>query len=91
MRLSTHVKSISTLKAKAADLIREAGETGEPFVITQNGEAKAVLQDIASYEQTQETLALLKILALGERQHQEGKTAPAAEVMQRLRAKYGRH
>jgi PHD/YefM family antitoxin component YafN of YafNO toxin-antitoxin module len=35
------------------------------MVITQNGEAKAVLQDVASFEETQETLSLLKVLALG--------------------------
>jgi prevent-host-death family protein len=86
MSLSTHVKSISTLKAKAAELIQEARSSGEPFVITQNGEAKAVLQDIASYEQTQETLALLKLLALGERQRDAGHAVPAAEAFRQVRA-----
>ncbi len=55
------------------------------MIITQNGEATAVIQDIASYEQTQETLALLKILALGEQQVREGKTVPAATAMRRFR------
>ena len=41
---------------------------GQPLIITQNGEAKAVLQDVRSFEQAQETMALLKILALGNRQ-----------------------
>jgi PHD/YefM family antitoxin component YafN of YafNO toxin-antitoxin module len=56
-------------------------------VITQNGEAKAVLQDVASYEETQETLALLKILALGNREIEEGKLKAVAKVVDRLRAK----
>lgn len=51
----------------------------------QNGEAKAVVQDIRSYEQTQETLALLKILALGGRQIEVGQVQPAADVIARLR------
>ena len=55
------------------------------MVITQNGEAKVVIQDIESYEQTQETMALLKILALGMRQIEEGKVLPADEVIRRLR------
>ena len=59
----------------------------EPLVITQNGEAKAVMQDVASYDETQETLALLKILALGNREIEEGKVKPIAEVVRRLRAK----
>ncbi|MGZ8257348.1 MAG: type II toxin-antitoxin system prevent-host-death family antitoxin [Gallionella sp.] len=55
--------------------------------MTQNGEAKAVLQDIASYENTQETLALLKILALGNQEIGAGKITPLAEVARRLKAK----
>ena len=61
------------------------GNQGGPLVITQNGEAKAVMQDIESYEQTQETMALLKILALGTRQIEESKVQPAANVIKRLR------
>ena len=81
----TRVKPISYVKANAADLIRELKENGEPLVITQNGEATAVMQDVASYEATQETLALLKILALGRRQIAEGRTVAADEVFGRLR------
>lgn len=85
MKLSTQIKPISYLKAHAAEIIHRLGERAEPLVITQNGEVKAVLQDIASYEQTQETLALLKILALGNRQIEEGKVQPAAAVFDGLR------
>jgi PHD/YefM family antitoxin component YafN of YafNO toxin-antitoxin module len=55
------------------------------LVITQNGEAKVVMQDIQSYEQTQETIALLKILALGTYQVEKGKVRPAADVIKGLR------
>jgi len=55
------------------------------LVIIQNGEAKGVIQDIESYEQTQETMALLKILALGLRQIEEGRVLPAEDVIRRLR------
>lgn len=85
MKLSSQIKPISYLKAHAAEIIRKLGEQGEPLFITQNGEAKVVIQDIASYEQTQETMALLKILALGMRQIEEGKVLPAADVIRRLR------
>ena len=86
----TRVKPISYVKANAADLIRDLKENGEPLVITQNGEATAVMQDVASYEATQETLALLKILALGRRQVEEGRTVPADEVFRRLRKRRAR-
>ena len=85
MKLSTQIKPISYLKAHAAEIVRTLSVQGEPLVITQNGEAKVVLQDIESYEQTQETMALLKILALGTRQSEEGKVQPAGDVVQRLR------
>ena len=87
MKYSSRIKPISYVKANAAELIRELAETREPLVITQNCEAKAVLQDVASYEATQETLALLKILALGRRQVEEGKAVPVAEAVRRLRAR----
>jgi prevent-host-death family protein len=84
MRLSTRIKSVSYLKANAAEILDELRERREPLVITQNGEAKAVLQDVKSYEETQETLALLKILALGEREAQQGRTALASDVIDEL-------
>ena len=85
MKWSTQIKPISYLKAHAAEIVRNMGEQRRPLVITQNGEAKVVVQDIESYEETQETMALLKILALGNRQIEEGKTKPAANVIKRLR------
>jgi len=85
MKLSSQIKPISYLKAHAAEIVRNMRDQGAPLVITQNGEAKVVLQDIESYEQTQETMALLKILALGNRQIEAGNVEPAAVVIQRLR------
>ena len=87
MRYSTQVKPISYLKANAAEVLLHLSESREPMVITQNGEAKAVLQDVVSFEETQETLALLKILALGNRDIEEGKVKPVLDVVKRLRAK----
>ena len=85
MTLSSRIRPISYVKAHAAEIVRTLGEQSEPLVITQNGEAKAILQDIGSYEETQETLALLKILALGNRQIAAGQVQPAADVVAKLR------
>jgi len=87
MKFSTRIKPISYLKAHAAEIVRELEEKQEPLVITQNGEAKLVIQDVRSYEETQEALALLKILALGEQQVKEGRAQPAAEAFRQLREK----
>ncbi|GBE46871.1 phd_YefM [bacterium BMS3Bbin12] len=85
MKYSTQIKPISYLKANAAEIMRELSEQRRPLVITQNGEAKAVIQDVVSYEETQETLALLKILALGNRQIEEGRVVRAKVAFKRLR------
>ena len=87
MKYSTQIKPIIYLKANAAEIVRKLAEAREPMIITQNGEAKVVLQDVASYEATQEAMALLKILALGNHQIEEGKVVPAAEAVKRLRAR----
>ena len=87
MKLSDQIKPISYLKAHAAEVLRNLSTRMEPMVITQNGEAKAVMQDIKSYEQTQETMALLKSLALGRRQIDEGKIQLAGDVVARLRSR----
>lgn len=87
MRYSSRVKPISYLKANAAEVLAQLTELREPLVITQNGEAKAVIQDVASFEETQETLALLKILALGQADIDSGRVKPVSEVVARLRAR----
>ncbi|HUO44362.1 MAG TPA: type II toxin-antitoxin system Phd/YefM family antitoxin [Burkholderiales bacterium] len=83
----SRIKPISYLKANAAEILRRLAKQRKPLVITQNGEAKAVIQDVASYEETQETLALLKMLALGNREIERGEVKPVAAVVNRLRAK----
>ncbi len=87
MRYSSQIKPISYLKANAAEVLHRLAEERKPLVITQNGEAKAVMQDVASYEETQESLALLKILALGSREIEAGRVKPLSSVARRLRAK----
>ena len=86
MRYSTQIKPISYLKANAAEVLQELTAQRQPMVITQNGEARAVIQDVASYEETQETLALLKILALGNQQVAQRRVKPLADVLKKLRS-----
>jgi prevent-host-death family protein len=87
MKASESIKPISYLKAHAAEIIGEINETPATYIITQNGEAKAVLQDIKSYEATQETLTMLKILAIGEASLKQGRHKPLKAVFADLRKK----
>ena len=73
MKLSESVKSISYLKSNAASLIDEINKEQKTFVITQNGEAKVIVQDIKVYEKTQETMAMLKLLAMTREKSKDAK------------------
>jgi prevent-host-death family protein len=84
MKFSTQVKPISYLKSHAAEIVRDLTENREPMLITQNGEAKLVVMDVKSYEEQEETLALLKILALGNREIELGKFRDVESVFTQL-------
>ena len=76
---------VSHVKAHLAEVIDSTRETGEAVIITQNGEGTAVLQDLASYEAMRRSLAMMKLVAQGERQLAKGKSIPHAEVFRKLR------
>ncbi|NMM19467.1 MAG: type II toxin-antitoxin system Phd/YefM family antitoxin [Rhodoferax sp.] len=80
MKLSTHIKPISYLKSHTAQIVKELTESREPMVITQNGEATLVVIDVKSFEERENTLALLKILALGSRELALGQHQDAEDV-----------
>ena len=82
MRYSTQIKPISYVKAHAAELLERITQEREPIIITQNGEARAVLMDVVSYEQRmEEPQTLLKLLALADKEIEAGETVPIEEVM----------
>ena len=87
MQLSTAVRPISAVKANIAEIIRTfSEEAAPPVVITQNGEAKAVLMGIHEYERNQETLAILKALSLSSKRLANSNRRSAREVFAGLRA-----
>lgn len=81
MKYSTQVKPISYLKNNAAEIAATLAETQEPLLITQNGEARLVVMDVEAWERQEQTLALLKLLALGNRQIESGQYRDAAAVL----------
>ncbi len=84
---SEAIKPISYLKAHASELIRDISKNQGTMIITQNGEAKAILQDIKLYEQTQQSLAMLKILSLSAKNIKDGKVKPIDQSFKDLREK----
>ncbi len=67
MQIREHIRSISYLKSHAAQISEEVAATGTPFIITQNGEAAMVIEGVQQYQEKEELIALLKLLALGEK------------------------
>jgi len=82
---SEAIKPISYLKAHASKLIRDISNNQKTMIITQNGEAKVILQDIKLYEQTQESLAMLKILAISTKNLKDGKIKPINQAFKDIR------
>jgi prevent-host-death family protein len=90
MRYSTQIKPISYVKAHAAELLDRITEEREPIIITQNGEARAVLVDVHSYDESQETMAMWQILAIGKKQIEAGQSFPLAEAIAEIRNRGGK-
>ncbi len=87
MYLSQDIKPISYLKAKTADVIKSVNENKRLIIITQNGEAKAVIQDIKSYENLQNSLSLLKLIIQSENDIDNNKTINQKEMFDSLEKK----
>jgi prevent-host-death family protein len=81
------IEPVTVLKTKSAELIRQARETGQPIIITQNGKPTAVLQDVESFQRQREALTLLKILTKGDQEISEGKVLNHDDVMRRIERK----
>lgn len=87
MNLKEAIEPVTVLKTKSAELIRKAHESGQPIVITQNGKATAVLQDVTSYQRQREALLLLKFLARGDRDARQGNLLSDADADRHFRDK----
>jgi len=84
MKYSDAIEPVTTLKTRSAELIRRARDTGQPIVITQNGKATAVLQDVESFERQRKALLLLRYLAQREEQVRSGKGVPHGKAVRRF-------
>ena len=80
MNISTDIKPVTYLKAKAADLLKQINETHRPVIITQNGEPRAVLQDPKSYENMRNAIGLLKLISQGEGDIRNGRVKSQEDV-----------
>ncbi|MDR1148839.1 MAG: type II toxin-antitoxin system Phd/YefM family antitoxin [Spirochaetaceae bacterium] len=85
INLKNDIKSISYIKTNAAEMMKYVNERKNPIVITQNGEARAVLVDIETYQETQDAFALINLIKIAEKDIQDGNVEPADKVFAKLR------
>jgi hypothetical protein len=81
-----NIKSISYLKSHAAQISEDLQLNGNPFVITQNGEASMVIESVQQFQEKEALIAALKIISLGEKDRLENKGLTADESRAQLRA-----
>jgi len=84
MKRAMQVKPISYLMSHAAEVVKDVSSSGQPLTITQDGNAKVVVVDAASYEKQEETLALLKLLVIGKREMVQARYQDADEFFAEL-------
>ena len=87
MPIVKDIHPITYLKARAADLLNKINETHRPVIITQNGEARAILQDPQTYEEMRDALALLKLLAIGDKEIRDGEVTDQDDVFANIESK----
>ncbi len=89
MNISEDIRPVTYLKSRSADLLKQVNETRRPVIITQNGEPRAVLQDQESYQNMRDSIALLKLISLGEEDIRAGKYESQEQVFARIEKKLG--
>lgn len=89
MTLKEKIRPITFLKTNAADVMATVTATHSPVIITHNGEAKMVVQDVDSYNNLKESLSMLKLVAMGRAQVEKGKTKSADDVFAAVEKKLG--
>lgn len=89
VNLKTDIRPISYIKTNAADMMKYINETHSPIVITQNGEARAVLLDIESYQNMENAFTLLGMIRLSENDIKNGRVRKGEDVFPDLRKRLG--
>ena len=85
MKMEQDIRPVTWLKNRTREMLDQINRTRRPVIVTQNGKPRAVIQDPKSYESTQEALAMLKFVAMGEREFEQGKGTPQEEVFARAK------
>ena len=84
MKIMEDIKTVTCLKTKATELLNQVNITRRPVIIAQNGEPRAVLQDIGSYEDMRNAIGLFKLISHGESDVHNGRMKPQEKVFEEI-------
>jgi prevent-host-death family protein len=84
MNISSDIKPVTYLKSRAADILKQINETHRPVIITQNGEPKAVIQDLESFENMKNAIGILKLISMGEEDIRRGNVLNQEQVFESI-------
>ena len=80
------IRPISYVKSHTAEVMKQLGEKNNPLVITQNGEAKAVLMDVKQYQNIIDSINLLKIISIGENDLKNNRVYTHEQLQRKIKA-----
>lgn len=89
MKLSEDIRPISYIKSHSAEVLNQINNTRRPMYVTQNGEARAIIVDPVSYQNTQDSLKLMKLLSQGEIDVLNGRSSKQADFFSKMDKKLG--
>ncbi|MDN5874657.1 MAG: type II toxin-antitoxin system Phd/YefM family antitoxin [Sinobacteraceae bacterium] len=82
--MPSDIISLTEFKAHASEWV-ERLQHQPPIVLTQNGKGRVVVESYEAYQQAQDALAMMQIVARGEADVRAGRTTPHKQVFAELR------
>jgi len=92
MDITKDIQPMTTFRNHSAEILQHLKETKRPVVLTVNGKAAAVLQDAEAYQRLLDIAAGASAeegIRQGLEDMAHGRTRPAEEVFDELRAEFG--
>ena len=90
--LTKDIQSLTTFRRQSSDFMKQLKKSKRPVVLTVNGKAAAIVQDVEAYQRLLDIAARAdaeESIRQGMEDVAKGRTRPAKAVFEELRRKYG--
>ena len=92
INLKDDIQPLTTFRNNSVRSLKQLRKTGRPMVLTVNGKAEAIVQDVEAYQRLLDIAATADIgeaIRQGRADVVAGRTRPAEEVFSEFGKKYG--